>query len=231
MTLRQALVASAVLLTTLLVLPGHGAASPLLAALVASGCWAVGARWVAAQLPDRGPGPADLVTIARGTLTCAAAGLVVAGPHPALLPLCVLALALDAVDGPVARRTGTSSAFGRRFDGEADAFLMLVLSAAVAVHGHAWVVVLGLLRYAFGAAGRALPWLRRPLPVRWWRKVATGVSGTVLVVALAEVLPGPATTALLLVALALLGESFGRDVLWLWRRRTPVAALSPVGRP
>ena len=49
--------------------------------------------------------------------------------------LAVVALALDAVDGRVARRTGTVSPFGARLDGEADAFLMLVLSVHVARGG------------------------------------------------------------------------------------------------
>ena len=40
------------------------------------------------------------------------------------------ALALDGVDGQVARRTGTASELGARFDMEVDAFLILVLSVA-----------------------------------------------------------------------------------------------------
>ena len=43
-----------------------------------------------------------------------------------------MALLLDAVDGGVARRTGTVSGFGARFDMEVDAFLILVLSGYVA---------------------------------------------------------------------------------------------------
>ena len=41
-----------------------------------------------------------------------------------------VALALDGVDGQVARRTRTVSALGARFDMEVDAFLVLVLSVA-----------------------------------------------------------------------------------------------------
>ena len=69
-------------------------------------------------------------------------------------------LVLDAVDGYVARRTATVSAFGARFDMETDAFLILVLSACVAGQWGWWVLVLGLARYLFVAAGWALPWLR-----------------------------------------------------------------------
>lgn len=138
---------------------------------------------------------------------------------PALVALAALALALDAVDGRVARTTGTRSAYGGRFDGEADAFLLLVLGVHVAQSYGAWVLAIGLARYAFWAAGWALPWFRRRLPPRPWCRVVAGVQGVVLVVAAAHVLPAAATYAALLLALGLLTESFGRDVLWLVRHR------------
>jgi hypothetical protein len=52
------------------------------------------------------------------------------------------------------------------------------------------------------------------------------VQGIVLVVAAAGVLPGWVVVAALLAALALLAESFGRDVLWLVRHRPQVAAAT-----
>jgi phosphatidylglycerophosphate synthase len=173
-------------------------------------------------------GPADLVTLTRGTLSCSLAGLVAglvgsrAEPshpeHLVLVALATLALVLDAVDGRVARATGTTSAFGARFDGEADALLMLVLSVPVAQAAGAWVLAIGLLRYVFGAAGWVIPPLRGQLPPRPWRKVVTAVQGIVLTTALAGVVPAAVAQAALVVALALLLESFGRDVLWLGRR-------------
>ncbi|HET7820343.1 MAG TPA: CDP-alcohol phosphatidyltransferase family protein [Ornithinibacter sp.] len=176
-------------------------------------------------------GPADLVTLSRALLACAAVALTVellAG-HPVTAPLLTLgipALALDAVDGRVARRTGTVTAFGGRFDGEVDAFLILVLSVAAAPTVGWWVLAAGLVRYAFAVAGWFLPWLRAPLEFRYWRKVVTATVGIALVVAVADVLPAPLTTAVVLVALALLAESFGRDVWWLWRRRERVPATA-----
>lgn len=195
---------------------------------VALGCWAGWLWWVDRNAPEEGVGPADLVTLFRGSLSCLAAGLVVASGAPDLVFwVCVAALLLDAVDGQVARRTGTTSAFGGRFDGETDAFLMLVLSVHAATTVGGWVLVLGLLRYAFWVAGELLPWLARPLPYRWWRKVATAVAGGALVAAVPGLLPLPVVTAGLLVALALLLESFGRDVWWSWHRHAgrPVAAV------
>lgn len=169
-------------------------------------------------------GPADLVTLTRATLACAVAALVADAflGRPvtvAVVTLATVALVLDAVDGRVARWTRSTSAFGARFDGEADAFLMLVLSVYVARTFGAWVLAIGLMRYAFGAAGWVLPWLRGQLPWRYWRKVVTATQGIVLTVAAADVVPEAVAYAVLAGALVMLAESFGRDVLWLWRRR------------
>ncbi|HEV7875028.1 MAG TPA: CDP-alcohol phosphatidyltransferase family protein [Nocardioides sp.] len=212
----------------------------LLAALTATGglgaaAWAVGVACglVVGAAVVRGLawgraealGPADLVTLARLVLTCGLAALVAesflrepARPTVAVV-LAGTALLLDAVDGPVARRTRTTSVFGARFDGEADAFLLLVLSAYVARSAGAWVLVIGALRYAFAVAGWALPWLQEQLPHRYWRKVVTAIEGVVLTIAAADVVPQTPTYVVLVVALGLLVESFGRDVLWLWLHR------------
>jgi phosphatidylglycerophosphate synthase len=169
-------------------------------------------------------GPADLVTLSRGMLTCGAAALTVEsllGRHvtPAILVLTVPALLSDAVDGRVARRTGTVTAFGARFDGEVDAFLILVLSVVVAPSIGWWVLAAGLARYLFAVGALVLPWLRRRLEFRYWRKVVTASVGIALTVAAADVLPHRVAVTVVGVALALLAESFGRDVWWLWRRR------------
>jgi phosphatidylglycerophosphate synthase len=169
-------------------------------------------------------GPADLVTVTRGAIACVVAALVaesfVRQPAvPALVALSMVALLLDAVDGWVARHTRTTSAFGARFDGETDAFLILVLSAYVAVTVAGWVLVIGLARYAFAVAGWWWPWLRGQLPPRGWRKVVAATQGIVLTVAAADVAPLWLTYAALVISAALLVESFGRDVVWLWHRR------------
>ena len=180
-------------------------------------------------------GPADRVTLARATLVCAVTALV-AVPTPGretatlLVPLTVVALLLDAVDGRVARATGTASAFGARFDMEVDAFLILVLSVHVAPAYGWWVLAIGEARYAYGAAGRVWPWLLGPLPPRYWRKVVAAVQGIVLTAAAADVLPRPITYAALVAAAALLAESFGRDVWWTWPRpkgRRPDTTVNP----
>ena len=60
--------------------------------------------------------------------------------------------------------------------------------------------------------------------------MVAAAQGVVLAVAAAGVLPRPLATVAGGGALALLVESFGRDVAWLWRHR-PVAAPAPRHRP
>jgi phosphatidylglycerophosphate synthase len=174
-----------------------------------------------------GLGPADRVTLTRATLVgCVAALVADSFSRPAhvtlLLVITVVALVLDAVDGRVARHTGTASALGARFDGEVDAFLILVLSSYVARSSGAWVLAIGLARYAFLVAGWPLPWLRATLPPRYWRKVVAVIQGVVLAVACAGVTAGAVTGVALAASLVLLTESFARDVWWLYATARPV---------
>ena len=53
----------------------------------------------------------------------------------------------------------------------------------------AWVLAIGAARYVFLAAGWLLPWMRAPLPPRYWRKVVAATQGITLTVAAADVLP------------------------------------------
>ncbi len=113
-------------------------------------------------------GPANRVTLTRAVLAGVVAVLTVAGlvgePQVALIvAISTVALVLDAVDGYVARRTDTATAFGARFDMEVDAFLIAVLSVHVAPYLGWWVLAIGAMRYAYVLAGRVLPWLRRPV--------------------------------------------------------------------
>ncbi len=169
--------------------------------------------------------PADAVTLVRAVLAVVVA---VVGPTGPGLVLLVVALSLDWVDGQVARRTRTESAFGARFDMETDAFLIAVLSVYVAADLGWWVLLIGAARYLLWLTERVLPWLRRPVPPRYWRKVVAAVQGIVLAAAASGLVPDALATAALVVALALLAESFGRDVWWLWRTRAADAAY-PAG--
>lgn len=72
-----------------------------------------------------------------------------AGPTLALTALAILAL--DLVDGSLARRFDGQSRFGARYDMEVDAVFVLALSCALWSRGVAgvWVLVAGLWRYFF----------------------------------------------------------------------------------
>jgi hypothetical protein len=172
---------------------------------------------------------ADRVTLARAAFVAVVAALVadsfVESVSVAILVSVVsVALVLDAVDGWVARRTVIGS-LGAKLDGEVDAFLILVLSVYVARSAGAWVLTIGVARYAFAAAELILPWMREQLPPRYWRKFVAATQGIVLTVATANVLPWVVTRVLLAGALVLLAESFGRDAWWLWVRRIAMRSV------
>ena len=116
-------------------------------------------------------------------------------------------------------RPGLASEFGARFDMETDAVLLLVLSVLAWQFDKTgpWVLASGLARYAFVAAGAAAPWLDRPLPPSFRRKLVCAIQIGVLVAVLAPVLAPPATGVLAAIGLARLCYSFAADVIWLRR--------------
>jgi len=176
--------------------------------------------------------PADRVTLVRAVLVACCAVLAVAGllgrqpPGTLLILLGAAALALDAVDGPVARRTRSASDAGARLDTQTDAALTLVLSCAAAASVGPWTLLIGLLYYAFTAAGRFRPALRKTLPPSRARKAIGAFQPCALLLALTPGIPAVTGAAGVLAALALLLLSFGRDVAALERagRAEPAAA-------
>jgi phosphatidylglycerophosphate synthase len=132
----------------------------------------------------------------------------------------LLALALDGVDGWLARRGRMTSAFGARFDMEADGLLVLGLSLAVLASGRAgpWVLIAGLLRYGFVAGGALWPALRAPLPPSFRRKAICVAIGIALAISLVPAMPRTAAGVLAGVGVLALVYSFAVDALWLLRR-------------
>ncbi len=112
--------------------------------------------------PHDGLGLCNLVTLIRLALAAALlAPLVVTSAPWLLFAVAGGAFALDGVDGWLARREGRVSEFGSRFDMEVDSALALILAlnAWAAGTAGALVLLIGLPRYAFAAAGSVLPWL------------------------------------------------------------------------
>ena len=169
-------------------------------------------------------GPADWVTGIRALLTALLAAMLipdlVVNAGNAVV-IASVAAALDGVDGWLARRTRTASAFGARFDMETDALLILVLSALVWKSGKAgaWVLASGLMRYAFVAAAAVRPWLHEPLEPSGRRQAICVVQVVALIAALLPSLGSAAASGIAAAGLAALAWSFLVDILWLWRLR------------
>ncbi len=175
-------------------------------------------------------GSANVVTAIRASMVSLAGAVVFLASELhasesvlwALAGLVAAALALDGLDGFLARRERRESAFGARFDMEVDAFLILVLSCATPILGKAgwWVVLIGTMRYGFVAAQVVFPRLRGDLPPSVRRKAICVVQVGALCILLAPVIQPPVSMVIAGVALALLSYSFAVDVRYLLSRRS-----------
>jgi len=205
---------------------------PVTYLLRAVGLYALIGLLILRHRPAPGLGAANRVTLARTTLVLSVAALV-AQPQILrdagywwIIAISILAMSLDGVDGWTARRTGGATAFGARFDMELDAFLILVLAALVWRSGRVgpWVLLLGLPRYLFVAAGWWRPWLRTPLPERLRRKAGCVLQGIALLVCLGPIVPSSLAPPIAAGTLLLLLSSFGVDIWWLRAQATRAAA-------
>lgn len=190
----------------------------------------IAGRGISAHYPHDRLGSCNIVTLFRGALVAALAGLIVA-PSPGTLPdaaewgmvgVAAVSLTLDGVDGRLARSSGLVSDFGARFDMEVDSVFALVLALMVWLSGTVgvWVLVLGVMRYLYVAAGWVLPWLNAPLPEQVMRrKTVCVIQIGALIVLTAPFVTGWPAVLLAAVASALLVWSFAVDIVWLWKRR------------
>jgi phosphatidylglycerophosphate synthase len=169
-------------------------------------------------------GAANQITTLRAILVALVAGLVGEPKLPSVAAAAVAASVvvtlLDGVDGWLARRERTASSFGARFDMEIDALLILALSVLAWRHqkAGAWVVLSGLLRYVFVAAGAVAPWFRQPLPASRRRQTICVIQIAALTLVMLPAIEPPVSTAIAAAALAALSYSFLTDTVWLWRR-------------
>ena len=172
-------------------------------------------------------GAANQVTIVRGALVALLAALLGEHISRAIATVAVVvasaAMLLDGVDGWLARRSGTASAFGARLDMETDALFVAVLALLVWQFGKAgsWVLLSGLMRYLFGAVVAFIPRLQRPVPSTNRGKTIAVLQMIALIVALAPGCGRPASAWVAAVGLLGLVLSFALDVVWLLRQ--PVA--------
>lgn len=180
------------------------------------------------HLPQRRLGAANQVTLVRLALVSALAGLCTT-PHSGLawiaVVLAMASAALDGVDGWLARRQGTVSAFGARFDMETDSLLIAALSVLVwqLDKAGAWVLLSASMRYLFVAVSLQWPWLGCELPPSRRRTGVCVAQIVCLIASLAPVVPMPWSARVAALGLGLLCYSFAVDVAWLRRRRdTPL---------
>ncbi len=189
----------------------------------------VNVLWAAHQGRNRF-GEANQATLLRAGLVCLIGStLLTAGRAPTvdwfMIGLIAVALALDAVDGFLARRFKLTSDFGARFDMEIDALLLLILSILVWQTGQAglWVLTIGLMRYVFVAASWLVTPLSAPLGPSRRRKAVCALQGIALMSCLLPPLGQTEASGLALAALVALILSFAIDIKALLLRPSSAA--------
>jgi phosphatidylglycerophosphate synthase len=181
-------------------------------------------------------GLANTITLSRAALTALLFGIAaewLAGGTGAfadrarwsLAAIAALILILDGLDGHAARRGGTASPFGARFDMEADALFVLALFLLVMATGALgpWVLACGVIRYAFLIACQIEPRLNGPLPPRRRRKAIYVVQAVSPMVALMPICPPIYGSMLCAAAFGFVAYSFGADCIFLLTRPQPLA--------
>jgi phosphatidylglycerophosphate synthase len=181
----------------------------------------VGLFWLARGrfTSSSGFGPANALTLLRLALVIGLAGVL----GPVSLAQCALmagvVLLLDGVDGWVARKTRSASAFGAQFDMETDAFFVLMTSLVLWLSGRLgyWILCGGLLRPLYVLWLWALPAPDSEEPRSNLGRLAFLCFAGGLVVALASSSSGADALAVLgTVAVTL---SFGRSARYWYRAR------------
>lgn len=202
----------------------EGATTPELSALLSGGIVTLGAAIMLWGLrvefyPHDRFGLANAITLARGAGVASLAGLVLTPLENTGWTIPILAaalLALDGVDGRLARHAGLQSRFGARFDMESDVAFALVLAllAWQAEKVGGWFLLLGLLRPIYLGAARLWPVLDTPLPPSRRRKTAAGLQMAGQVLVLTPILQPPISAIVAGVLLAGMVLSFAVDIRW-----------------
>ncbi len=204
------------------------ALDPILPDLAPAAGWLVyllAAMWVMRNLHRHTHarfGAGNAVSLLRLVVLCLLAMLCAASRHGGwlALTLAIVFLLLDGLDGYAARRDGTCSAFGARFDIELDALFVLLACGWLwwAGKAQAWVLLGGVPHYLFLFGRHWRPSWRRPLAPSRRRGTIGMVQASVLTGCLAPITGPPLTTLALGLALLLVALSFWLDLRPLARR-------------
>lgn len=165
---------------------------------------------------------ADCVTCVRLGMLFVVIAAIAVHPDPGFgwltVAIAIPMLALDLVDGLIARATATTAA-GARFDERLDATVVLVLSAALVPLYGAWCLISGLAHFTFRAGAAMRPAWGAELPPSWRRKTVAAFQGPLLLAAGSP--PGLAVPAFgwacAVAAVASLLVSFALDIIALER--------------
>lgn len=175
-----------------------------------------------AGFPHSTLGFGNLVTLARFSVVAALASSLLGSAEAWLVVVFALtSLVLDGVDGFLARKEGRVSNFGARLDMEVDSALAMVLALNIWLSGITGpiILLLGLPRYVFAFTANWIPWLKKPLPYSFSRRVISVVQIASLIGLHAPILPSFLISPVAWIVAGFLIWSFGRDVFWLWRSK------------
>jgi len=171
-----------------------------------------------AHTPSGAFGWGNAVTSLRFVLSSSVGVVPASVPTWALGAMTLVLFALDGLDGFVAKRRGEASAFGAYFDMEIDAYFVLLAGLALFQRGRygAWILVAGLLRYAYVVALALVPARRGDIPRSTWGRHAFTV--LMLGLALGMVLGEPFGTVVTALGCGLVTASFARSFYWSYSR-------------
>jgi phosphatidylglycerophosphate synthase len=178
--------------------------------------------------PHNRLGWANVVTFLRAGMICLFAAPLFAHDHRSLatdlawigVAVALIALALDGIDGILARRQKLTSRFGARLDMELDALFILILSALALMNDKAgpWVLLIGLMRYIFVVASWFAPSMRQDLPPSQRRKAVCALQVLILIVLLAPPVTPPFSVILAFGGLLAIVWSFAVDTAFLLKK-------------
>ena len=176
---------------------------------------------LSSHLPLARFGAANQATLLRGSLVALLFGFLGEQTSQSMAWLVVaigaICIALDGIDGWLARRHASASSLGARFDMETDALAILALSllAWQLDKTGVWVLAAGALRYMFLAASFVFPWLEHELAPNRRRQTVCVVQVISLIACLTPTIAVPWSGLIAAVGLVLLVWSFSTDVYWL----------------
>ena len=173
-----------------------------------------------AHTPNGAFGWGNGITSLRFVLSSCVGVVPASVPTWALGATTLVLFALDGLDGAVAKRRGEASPFGAYFDMETDAYFVLIAGLALFQRGRygGWILVAGLLRYAYVIALAVVPARRGDVPRFAFGRHAftTLMLGLVLGMVLGEPF-GTIATAL---GCGLVTASFAWSFYWSYSRPT-----------